>query len=96
MDELIDGFLDALRRDSSLTDERIEVLRALLVRFVDLAMVDHDLGDLRVAVQALNELTEASTLFSFWRDVPKLAIFGSARTDASTRRSTRWLANSAP
>ncbi len=83
MDELIDGFLDALRRDSSLTDERIEVLRALLVRFVDLAMVDHDLGDLRVAVQALNELTEASTLFSFWRDVPKLAIFGSARTDAS-------------
>jgi uncharacterized protein (TIGR00730 family) len=36
---------------------------------------------LRVAVQALNELTEASTLFSQWRDVPKLAIFGSARTD---------------
>jgi uncharacterized protein (TIGR00730 family) len=81
MDELIDGFLEGLRRDSPLSDERIEVLRALLVRFVDLAMVDHDLGDLRVAVQALNELTEASTLFSQWRDVPKLAIFGSARTD---------------
>jgi uncharacterized protein (TIGR00730 family) len=43
-------------------------------------MVDNDLGDLRVAVQALNELTEASTLFSQWRDVPKLAVFGSART----------------
>jgi uncharacterized protein (TIGR00730 family) len=82
MDALIEGFLEALRRDSPLSDERIEVLRALLVRFVELAMVDHDLGDLRVAVQALNELTEASTLFSQWRDVPKLAIFGSARTDA--------------
>jgi uncharacterized protein (TIGR00730 family) len=81
VDELIEGFLDELRRDSPLSDERIEVLRALLVRFVELAMVDNDLGDLRVAVRALNELTEASTLFSQWRDVPKLAIFGSARTD---------------
>ena len=81
MDELIEGFLEALRRESPLSDERIDVLRALLVRFVDLAMVDHDLGDLRVAVQALSELTEASTLFAQWRDLPKLAIFGSARTD---------------
>jgi len=81
MDELIEGFLDELRRDSALSDERIEVLRALLVRFVELAMVDNDLGDLRVAVQALNELTEASTLFAQWRDVPKLAVFGSARTE---------------
>jgi hypothetical protein len=70
-----------LRRDSALSDERLEVLRALLVRFVELAKVDNNLGDLRVAVQALDELTEASTLFSQWRDVPKLAVFGSARTD---------------
>ena len=80
MDELIEGFLEELRRDSSLSDDRIEVLRTLLVRFVELALVDHDVDDLRVAVQALNELTEASTLFSQWRDVPKLAILGSART----------------
>jgi uncharacterized protein (TIGR00730 family) len=81
MDELIDRFLDELRRDSPLSDERVEVLRALLVRFVELAMVDHNVNDLRVAVQALNELVEASTLFAKWRDVPKLAIFGSARTE---------------
>jgi uncharacterized protein (TIGR00730 family) len=81
VDELIEGFLEQLRRDSPLSDERVEVLRALLVRFVELAMVENDVGDLRVAVRALNELTEASTLFSLWRDVPKLAIFGSARTD---------------
>jgi uncharacterized protein (TIGR00730 family) len=81
VDELIEGFLARLRLDSPLSDERVEVLRALLVRFVELALVDNNVGDLRVAVQALNELTEASTLFSQWRDVPKLAIFGSARTD---------------
>jgi uncharacterized protein (TIGR00730 family) len=81
VEELIESFLDDLRRDSPLTDDRIEVLRALLVRFVELATVDTDLGDLKVAVQTLNELTEASTLFSRWRDVPKVAIFGSARTD---------------
>jgi uncharacterized protein (TIGR00730 family) len=72
-----------LRRDSPLSDDRIDVLRVLLARFVELAMVDNDVGDLKVAVQALNELTEASTLFSQWRDVPKLAIFGSARTDVA-------------
>ena len=81
MDELIEGFLDELRRDSALSEERVEVLRALLVRFVELAMVDHNVNDLRVAVQALNELVDASTLFAKWRDVPKLAIFGSARTE---------------
>jgi uncharacterized protein (TIGR00730 family) len=81
VDELIEGFLDELRRDSPLSDERVEVLRALLVRFVELAMVDHNVNDLRVAVQALNELVEASTLFAKWRDVPKLAVFGSARTE---------------
>jgi uncharacterized protein (TIGR00730 family) len=83
VDELIEGFLARLRLDSPLSDERVEVLRALLVRFVELAMVDNNVGDLRVAVQALNELTEASTLFSQWRDVSKLAIFGSARTDSA-------------
>ncbi len=81
MDELIEGFLNELRRDSPLADDRIEVLRALLVRFVELAMIDGDVSDLKVAVNTLNELTEASTLFAQWRDVPKLAIFGSARTE---------------
>jgi uncharacterized protein (TIGR00730 family) len=81
VDDLIEEFLSELRRDSPLSDDRVEVLRSLLVRFVQLAMVDGDIRDLRVAVNALNELTEASTLFSRWRDVPKIAIFGSARTE---------------
>jgi len=83
MDELIEGFLDELRRDATLSDGRVEVLRSLIARFVELAMVEDNLGDLRVAVRALNELTTASTLFSQWRDVPKLAVFGSARTEVA-------------
>src|SRR5665213_3143883 len=93
MDELIEGFLDELRRDSALSDERIEVLRALLVRFVELAMVDNDLGDLRVAVQALNELTEASTLFSSGATSPNWPSSG-RRARRSRTPSTRWPVNS--
>jgi uncharacterized protein (TIGR00730 family) len=81
VDELIEAFLDDLQRTSPLSPERIDVLRTLLVRFVELATVDGDIGDLRVAVNALNELVEASAMFSAWRDVPKLAVFGSARTN---------------
>lgn len=80
MDELIEAFLRDLHAKSPLSPERIDVLRSLLLRFVELATVDGDIRDLRVAVNALNELTEASTMFSSWRDVPKLAVFGSART----------------
>lgn len=81
MDELIEAFLADLQRESPLSPERIDVLQSLLVRFVELATVDGDIGDLRVAVNALNELVEASAMFSAWRDVPKLAVFGSARTN---------------
>ena len=93
MDELIDAFLGDLQRESPLSPDRIEVLRGLLVRFVELATVDGDIGDLRVAVNALNELVEASAMFSAWRDVPKLAIFGSARTniDATLLEMARQL-----
>jgi hypothetical protein len=81
VDELIEAFLADLQRETPLSPERIDVLHSLLVRFVELATVDGDIGDLRVAVNALNELVEASAMFSTWRDVPKLAVFGSARTD---------------
>jgi uncharacterized protein (TIGR00730 family) len=93
MDELIEAFLDDLQRQSPLSPERIDVLRGLLVRFVQLATVDGDISDLRVAVNALDELVEASAMFSAWRDVPKLAVFGSARTniDATLLEMARQL-----
>ena len=83
MDELIDEFLLALQGEAPLTPERTEVLRSLLVRFVKFTRVDSDIDGLRVAVNALDELMDASTMFARWRDVPKLAIFGSARTESA-------------
>jgi uncharacterized protein (TIGR00730 family) len=93
VDELIEAFLADLQRESPLSPDRIDVLHSLLVRFVELATVDGDIGDLRVAVNALNELVGASAMFSAWRDVPKLAVFGSARTniDATLLEMARQL-----
>jgi len=80
MSDLTEEFLQSLASESPQSAERVAVLRTLLEKFVELATLDSDLGDLRVAVTALNELLEASTLFSQWRGHPKLAVFGSART----------------
>jgi uncharacterized protein (TIGR00730 family) len=80
--ELIDVFLRDLQAESPQSPERIAVLRSLLERLVTLATRDADISDLRVAATALDELLVASTMFSAWRDRPKLAVFGSARTKA--------------
>ncbi len=80
MSDLIEAFLRDIESASGQSPERLEVLRSLLTKFVELATFDSDLDDLRVAVTALNELLEASTLFAQWRGHPKLAVFGSART----------------
>jgi uncharacterized protein (TIGR00730 family) len=80
MNEVIEAFLRDIESESPQSPERVEILRTLLVKVVELAKFDSDLGDLRVAVNALNELLEASTLFDQWREHPKLAVFGSART----------------
>ena len=80
MSDRTEEFLQSLGSESPQSAERVAVLRTLLEKFVELATLDSDLGDLRVAVTALNELLEASTLFSQWRGYPKLAVFGSART----------------
>ena len=80
MADLIEEFLSALQGETPLSPTRTEVLRALLLRFVQLARTEGDTDGLRVAVNALDELMDASTMFARWRDFPKLAIFGSART----------------
>jgi uncharacterized protein (TIGR00730 family) len=60
--------------------ERELLLREILTRIVELSKIDSNAADLRIALTALNELLEASTLFSSWRDQPKVTVFGSART----------------
>ncbi len=76
----IDALLGELQTTTTLTPERLEILRGLLFRVGNLVDADGDIDDLRVAATALDELLVASTMFSKWRDHKKLAVFGSART----------------
>ena len=76
----IDALLGELQTTTSLTPERLEILRGLLSRVVNLVGAEGDIDGLRVAATALDELLVASTMFSKWRDHKKLAVFGSART----------------
>jgi uncharacterized protein (TIGR00730 family) len=82
-DGLVDEFLAGLA-DARLSPERAAVLRTLVTRLVDLVMLDPDDGDLKVAATVLDELLEAANVFSPWREHPKLTVFGSARTRASS------------
>jgi uncharacterized protein (TIGR00730 family) len=76
----VDDLLTEVQRHHAVSPERLDVIRAVLAKLVELASIDTNVDDLRVAVSTLNELLDASTLFAQWRGVPKLAVFGSART----------------
>ena len=80
MNDFVEDFLTHINPQAALSTERVEILRGLLVRFVELAKFDTDDGDLRVAADALHELLDAAKVFSPWRDRRKLTVFGSART----------------
>lgn len=80
MSEITDAFLLEIQSGAPQSAERVAILRGLIENFIELAQVDSDIGDLRVAVTALNELVVASKMFEQWRGYPKLAVFGSART----------------
>jgi len=82
MTDQVDEFLRSLHDGYAPSPEREELLREILVRIVELSKVDSNAADLRIALTALNELLEASTLFATWRDRPKVTVFGSARTKA--------------
>jgi hypothetical protein len=80
MTSLIDTLLNDIEKDTELSDERREVLRALLARVVAVAESDARTRDLHVAVQAIDELLEAFALFEQESERRKITIFGSART----------------
>ena len=60
--------------------EHVAAIRALVSRALTLAQYESNLGDLRGAVTALEELLDGSRLFQPYRDTPKATVFGSART----------------
>lgn len=84
MNELIDRFLEELTTESVQSPERLQILRSLLMRVIELAELDPDTSDLRIASTALGELLTSAELFAAWRDRPKLTVFGSARTPPSS------------
>ena len=82
-DDLIDEFLREHRRASRRSRPSAStILRTLLVtRLVDLVTLDPDVGDLRVAVNALERARGGGQrLLAVARARPKLTVFGSART----------------
>ena len=94
MSSLIDKLLDDIANDTVMSDDRRQLLRELLARVMVVAESDAQTKDLRVAVNAIDELLEAFALFEPWSEKPKITIFGSARvaSDAATYQMTMELA----
>jgi hypothetical protein len=82
--DLITAFLAEVELDTTQSPEKLEVLRDLLEKVLDRGGFGPNDVDLTVALSALNELLDASSLFAPWRDRPKVTVFGSARTTPSS------------
>ena len=85
---MTDPAVEAFLSESGLVDVANDVelaqVRVLLEDVSSLVQSGHDVRDLRVAATAMRELLIAARLFSPWRDRPKLTVFGSARTPATS------------
>ncbi|HEX8771518.1 MAG TPA: hypothetical protein VF711_12190, partial [Acidimicrobiales bacterium] len=62
------------------TSENVDQLFEILVSAVGLATDEADRLDLKITNAALKEMREAFRVFAPYREVPKVTIFGSART----------------
>ena len=76
--ELIDALLDT----TAITANR-DILRELIGSSLSLARADANRLDLKIARSALSEMADAFKMFAPYREVPKVSIFGSARTAPS-------------
>jgi uncharacterized protein (TIGR00730 family) len=78
-DRVIDDLIDELaKRAGSAKTEQL--LREILTTAVKLGKESNDRGDLKLANNALKELRYSFKIFSPYRDVKKVIIFGSARS----------------
>ena len=78
-DKAIDGLIAELaKRSGSVKTEHL--LREILTTAVKLGRESSDRGDLKLANNALKELRYSFKIFSPYRDVKKVIIFGSARS----------------
>ncbi|MEA3018802.1 MAG: hypothetical protein QOI47_326 [Actinomycetota bacterium] len=80
-DETLDRKLSALLDEMGATRQR-DILFELFVNAALLAEHPPDRLDLKIATAALQEMRSAFTMFAPYSEVPKVTIFGSARTHA--------------
>ena len=85
-DEAIDGLIYELAKRSG-SVETEHVLREILTTAVKLGKESNDKGDLKLVNNALKELRYSFKIFSPYRGVKKVIIFGSAR---SKKTSTEY------
>ena len=85
-DKAIDGLIDELAKRSG-SVETEHVLHEILTTAVKLGRESSDKGDLKLVNNALKELRYSFKIFSPYRDVKKVIIFGSAR---SLKRSAEY------
>ncbi len=83
-DPAVEAFLSESGLVDIASDVEVARVRDLLEDVSLLVQSGHDVRDLRVAATAMRELLVAARLFSPWRDRPKLTVFGSARTLATS------------
>jgi uncharacterized protein (TIGR00730 family) len=81
LDRLVDELLEASTLNAQPeANERRRLVRDLLVTTMRLAADEVDMLDLKMASAALQEMRRAFAVFAPYEDVPKVTIFGSART----------------
>jgi len=78
-DKTVDGLIDALARWSG-TLETGPLLREILTTVAKLGKESGDTGDLKLVNNALKELRYAFKIFTPYRNIKKVIIFGSARS----------------
>jgi uncharacterized protein (TIGR00730 family) len=78
-DETLDAEINRLLDDVGVTEDRDQLFE-ILVSGVALAGDHTDRLDLKITNTALQEMRGAFNMFAPYRDVPKVTIFGSART----------------
>ncbi len=82
-DKAIDSLIDELARRSG-SAETEHLLHEILTTAVKLGLESTDKGDLKLVNNALKELRYSFKIFSPYRDVKKVIIFGSARAKKSS------------
>ena len=82
-DEAIDSLISELAKKSS-SAETEHLLREILTTAIKLGKESNDKGDLKLVNNALKELRYSFKIFSPYRNVKKVIIFGSARSKNSS------------